>query len=54
MLNTKPSIYTWGVYFPAKTYGLEGVPMFWGPGELPNFLQHVKKGYATHVMGFNE
>jgi len=47
-------VYTWSAYLPSNTYGLEGIPMFWGPDKLGEFQQLVKQGYASHVLGFNE
>jgi hypothetical protein len=54
VLKPHPSVYTWSAYLPSNTYGLEGIPMFWGPDKLGEFQQLVKQGYASHVLGFNE
>jgi len=53
-LNLLYSLYTWSAYLPSKTYGLQGIPMLWGPDKIGEFQKLVKAGYATIAMGFNE
>jgi hypothetical protein len=49
-------VYTWSPHKPkdSDSLGLTFMPMLWGPNQVSDFKQLVKKGYATTVMGFNE
>ncbi|KAI0049560.1 glycoside hydrolase family 128 protein [Auriscalpium vulgare] len=38
----------------ADALGLAFLPQLWGEKDIGAFQQYVKKGYATHVLGFNE
>lgn len=46
--------YNWSPFAPGGNGGLEYVPMFWGPKQTSDFQRLVVKGYASHVLGFNE
>ncbi|KIM91021.1 glycoside hydrolase family 128 protein [Piloderma croceum F 1598] len=49
-------VYTWTPSKPSDSdsLGLTFLPMLWGPNQVGDFKNLVKKGYATSVMGFNE
>jgi hypothetical protein len=54
--NKVSTIYTWSPFLPskAKGLGLNGIPMLWGPKQIPDFQRLVKPGYANTIFGFNE
>ncbi|KAI0346748.1 hypothetical protein BDW22DRAFT_1350998 [Trametopsis cervina] len=51
-------IYTWSPEQPdssrSDNYGLEFMPMLWGPNQISSFQKAVKPGYADYILGFNE
>jgi hypothetical protein len=50
------ALYTWAPWIPDGTAGLgiRPCPMLWGPKQIGQFTQVVKRGYADCVLGFNE
>lgn len=47
-------IYTWSPWPPQNLYGLEFVPMLWGPNQLGDFNNLVKPGSARNIVALNE
>ncbi|KAJ3525966.1 hypothetical protein NM688_g8321 [Phlebia brevispora] len=47
-------IYTWSPYEPTDLYGLEFIPMLWGPNQETAFNQLVVPGYAKNLLFVNE
>lgn len=48
------SVYTWSPHPPPDLFGLEFIPMLWGPKQIDDFTRLVVPGYAKAVLGFNE
>jgi len=50
------ALYTWAPWIPDGTaaLGIRPCPMLWGPKQIGQFTQVVKRGYADCVLGFNE